>query len=258
VGPEPEGTLIGATSTTAVPLPTPTVPPPKTVAELLPYDWLTNMDIKEIRDYYALTLPGKYKAWFEIVFVQYDPNQAVPFDKDGDGQTDGYHVPYDAVIYFEPPVSSTPVYITLTEETSANGVDVRVEATEFIYNTEEKKGVTKKPLMDLDVKVYRVADIEAAGISPVNHKVYEDIAKNPLIPIFKTALQTTTPGEYRCSGVPKDDYVVIGHADWVTAYKHLGSMVESDDKNWENGEIFVNLKLQTGKKEKEKKDKKKK
>jgi hypothetical protein len=255
VGPEPDGTLIGA-SLNLTGSPTPNVPPRKVISERLPYDWLINMDIEEIRNYYALTQPGRYKAWFEMAFVQYDPNQAEPFDKDGDGQTDGYRVPHDAVIYFEPPVSSAPVYITLTEETAADGADVRVEATEFVYDAEDKKGVTQKPLMGLDVRVYRVADIEKAGISPVNHKVYEDIAKNPLIPVFKTALQTTTPGEYRCGGVPKDDYVVIGHADWVTAYKHLGSMVESDDDNWENGEIFVNLKLQTGKKEK--KDKKKK
>ena len=69
------------------------------------------------------------------------------------------------------------------------------------------------------------------------------------------AEQTKIPGEYICRNIPKDDYLVIGYAEQVTSYKHLGSIIATEDENWGNGEILVKLKLQTGKEEKDKKKK---
>jgi hypothetical protein len=252
-GPEPYGSLITSTEVAGGSSPSPTIPPPKVVAELLPYDWHKNMPIDAMRNYYPLTLPGKYKVWFKMTFVQYDPNKAEAFDIEPDGLIDGYKVPYNAVIWFEPLESSPPVYITLTTETSEIRSEIRVEATEFIYNDESKKGVTKKPL-DIEVRLYRTSDIESAGVisNPINQKDYGDIVTNPLIQGYRLAEQTKIPGEYIYKNIPKDDYIVLGYADQVTDYKHLGSIIESIDENWGIGEIFVNLKLQTGKKRKDK------
>ncbi|MGD8991375.1 MAG: hypothetical protein PVI00_07960 [Desulfobacterales bacterium] len=134
----------------------------------------------------------------------------------------------------------TNFQIASTEDIWAfNNVHFNMDLVSFGLGPHQN--VIKNLLMNLAVWIYRVADIEAAGISPVNHKVHEDITKNLLIPVYPTAEQTSMLEEYRCTGVPKDNYVVIGHAD-----------------GWKNGEIFVSLKMQTGKKEKtkEKKDKK--
>jgi hypothetical protein len=255
LGPEPYGSMITSTDDTGGSAPSPTVPPPKVAAEWLPYDWLKNMTVDEVRDFYPLTLPGKYKVWLKMTFVQYDPNKAEAFDTESDGIIDGYKVPYDAIIWSEPLESSPPVYITLTTATSEIRSDIRVEATEFIFDDEDKKGVTKKPL-DIEVRLYRTSDIIDAGVinNPVNQKDFGDIVTNSLIQGYRLAEQTIVPGEYIYRNIPKDDYIVIGYADRVTDYKHLGSIIESGDENWGNSEIFVNLKLQTGK---DKKDKKK-
>ena len=47
---------------------------------------------------------------------------------------------------FSPVSSSAPPIFTLTTEAMGIRSDIRVEATEFIYNEEDKKGVSKKPL----------------------------------------------------------------------------------------------------------------
>ncbi|MGD8991376.1 MAG: hypothetical protein PVI00_07980 [Desulfobacterales bacterium] len=255
LGPEPYGSLITSTDVNGGSAPSPTVPPPRVAAEWLPYDWLKNMTIDEMRNFYPLTLPGKYKVWFKMTFVQYDPNKAEAFDTESDGIIDGYKVPYDAIIWSEPLESSPPVYITLTTATSEIQSDIRVEATEFIYNEDDKKGVTRKP-MEIEVRLYRTLDIINAGVisDPINQKDYGDIVTNSLIQGYRLAEQTKVPGEYIYKNIPKDDYIVIGYASRVTDYKHLGSIIETEDENWGNGEIFVNIKLQTGK---DKKDKKK-
>ena len=257
LGPEPYGSLITSTDVTGGSAPSPTVPPPKVAAEWLPYDWLKNMTIDEVRDFYPLTLPGKYKVWLKMTFVQYDPNKAVPFDTESDGIIDGYKVPYDAIIWSEPLESSPPVYITLTTATSEIRSDIRVEATERIYD-EDTKEETKIPL-EIEIRLYKKSDIINAGVvsDPIKQKDYGDIVTNSLIKGYRLAEQTKIPGEYIYRNIPKDDYVVIGHADRVTDYKHLGDLIESRDKNWGKDEIFVKLKLQTGTDDKDKKDKKK-
>ena len=125
------------------------------------------------------------------------------------------------------------------------------------HNQDDKKGVTKKPL-DIEVRLYKTSDILDAGVisNPINQKDYGDIVTNSLIQGYRLAEQTKIPGEYIYRSIPKDDYIVIGYADRVTDYKHLGTTIVSGDKNWGNGEILVKLKLQTGKTKKEKKEKK--
>jgi hypothetical protein len=54
-------------------------------------------------------------------------------------------------------------------------------------------------------------------------------------------------GEFIFKSVPHDPegYLVLGHADRITDYKHLGRLVEAGDPNWGNGEIFKKLILMT-------------
>ena len=102
--------------------------------------------------------------------------------------------------------------------------------------------------------MYKQSEIEAAGVisNPINQKDFGDIVTDDRIPVFQLALSTNVPGEYFCPGLAKDDYIVIAHAEEVTDYKHLGKIIDSEDENWGNGEIYVNLKLQTGKDKKDK------
>ena len=245
LGPEPYGSLITSTDVTGGSGPSPTVPPPKVAAEWLPHDWLKNMTVDEMRDFYPLTLPGKYKVWLKMTFVQYDPIKAEAFDTESDGTIDGYKVPYDAIIWSEPLESSPPVYITLTTETSKIRSDIRVEATERVYDEDTKEEI-KVPL-EIEIRLYRKSDIIDAGVvsKPIKQKDYGDIVTNSLIQGYRLAEQTKIPGEYIYKNIPKDDYVIIGYAARVTDYKHLGDLIESRDKKWGKGEISVNLKLHT-------------
>jgi hypothetical protein len=256
LGPEPYDSLITSTEISGGSEPSPTVPPPKVAAELLPYNWLKNMTIDEMRDFYPLTLPGKYEVWLRMTFVQYDPNKAEAFDIESDGIIDGYKVPYDAIIWSEPLESSPHVYITLTTETSEIRSDIRVEATEHIYDSDTKEE-TKRPLA-IEIRLYKKSDLENAGVvsDPIKQKDYGDIVTNSLIQGYRLAEQTKIPGEYIYRNIPKDDYIVIGYADRATDYKHLGDFIASRNKSWGKGEILVTLKLLTGTDDKDKKDNK--
>ena len=86
---------------------------------------------------------------------------------------------------------------------------------------------TKTPLAGLDVRVYRRADIEAKGITPINWKSYGAIVAN----VSALSRCTTNSSGICIAGVPgPDSYVVIGVLDNLTD-KHLGSSVDSTDPN---------------------------
>ena len=244
-GPGVDGPLITFTSKTST-SPTPGVEPPLVNVEKLESGWLITMPIEEVREYYPLTQPGQYKVWFSMPFVQYDTDQVQQAVGDNDVPIpDKFVAPSGATVWTDP-IEFKETYITLTTDTVAVKSDVKIMATEYIFGEGNHPGVTKKPLTNIDVRLYKISAIEAMGITPVNPQVYGSIATNDTIPC-KLAQTTNTPGEYIFRAVSQDPggYLVLGHADRVTDYKHLGRLVEADDPNWGVGEISRKLILMT-------------
>jgi hypothetical protein len=246
-GPGTDGSLISWTSSGSG-SPTPSVEPPTVNVEKLDSGWLINMPIPEVRDYYPLTHPGQYRCWFAMPFVQYDTGQVQPAVNDnGDPIPNKYVAPPGAIVWTDP-IESQGTFIVLTTGVAAVKSDVRIKAVEYIFGEGSHPGVTKKPLIDIDVRLYKLSAIAAAGISPINHKVYGSIATNDNI-FNISADKTGISGEFIFKSVPHDPegYIVLGRADRITDYKHLGRFVEADDPNWGTGEIYRKLILMTDK-----------
>jgi len=248
-GPEPDSPIVtSAVSGAGGGAPTPQVPPPAVTADYLKAGWLVNMDIEEVRTYYPLTEPGSYKAWFEMPYVQYefDPGQAGEgIDTNGDGVPDQYKVPPLEVRSWGT-IKSAAAYVTLASAIPEVASDVVVTATEYVFGEGSHPGVTKKPLTQLQMRLYEESAIAAAGISPVNYKTYGAIASNALIP-FTLAEKTGIPGEYRFEDVTMGGYLVLACASSLTGYQYLGRSIVADDPNWGTGEISVNLILMADK-----------
>ncbi|MBW1887731.1 MAG: hypothetical protein JRI52_05190 [Deltaproteobacteria bacterium] len=242
-GPGPDGPLITATSGGGGGSPTPQVDPPEVAVEELINGWRINMPIAKVRDNYALTQPGQYRVWFIMPFVQYDTNEVDSCDADNDGIADENCVPPGAVVW-DGALETQPTYITLTKEVSSVTSDIRATCTEYVFGEGTHPGVTKKPLTGIELRLYKTDDIEAAGISPINHKVYGSIATNDTIP-FQTGTATTTPGEYLFDDFGKNEYLLLGYASRVTDFKHLGQLISADDDRWGNNDIVIKLKLMT-------------
>ncbi len=240
-GPEPNGPLITATSTGGG-SPTPSVEPPEVIVKKLEAGWSVNVLVQELREYYKLTEPGQYKVLFRMPFVQYDSGRVRTYDYDGDNDLDDV-APSDALIWWEPIVSQT-YYMTLTRAVAEKTSNVRVNAREFIFGEGSKPGVTKKPLTDIDVRLYKISDIQAQGISPISLKTYGLIATNSLIS-YMSAKKTAVPGEYLFDRVKQGDYLVLGCGSRVTDYKHMGSPIHADDVNWGIAEIAKQMILMT-------------
>lgn len=240
-GPEPNGSLITATSTGGG-SPTPSVELPEVIVKKLEVDWSANVPVVELREYYKLTEPGQYKVLFRMPFVQYDSGRVRTYDYDGDNDPDDV-APSDAVIWSDP-IESQIYYITLARAIPEKASNIRVTAQEYIFGEGTKPGVTKKPLTDIEVRLYKTSDIQAQKISPINQKTYGAIATNSLIP-YKLAQKTSVPGEYLFEKVKKGDYLVLGCGNRVTDYKHMGSMIGADDSNWGIAEIKTHMILMT-------------
>lgn len=238
-----EPKLITSTSGTNGPSPTPSLPPPKVAVEELDIGWLISMDTDpDGRDYYALTEPGQYKVWFSMPFVQYDPAQ-VEEVYDDVGNLIGHEAPPGAVLWNEA-LETQETYITLTSEAAAITSDLRFTATEWIHQS----SVTREPLTDIEVRLYKESDIEKAGMGKISHRTCGMIATNTSIP-FKIAERTGDLGnEYLFKKVQQDDYVVIGYAHRVTDYKHMWSSCGASNPNWGKGEISGDLRLVTSSK----------
>jgi hypothetical protein len=250
-GPEADSPIITSNSSGAGSSPSPSVPPKKVRAEQLAADWVITMDLAEVREYYPLTKPGTYTVWFEIPYVRYDSTNAEGIDTDNDGVFDYYEVPYDpenpkAEVLSSGTIKSAVTYITLAAATTGVTSDIRVKATEYVFGDGTHPGVTKKPLTQIQIRLYENSAVEAAGISLVNHTTYSAIASNFLIP-FTLARKTGTPGEYMFDDAKQGDYVVIAYANKLTGYKNLGRSVGVDNLNWGTGEISVNLILMADK-----------
>lgn len=240
-GPEPNGPLITATSSGGG-SPTPPVEPPEVIVKKLEGGWSVNVPVPELREYYKLTEPGQYKVLFRMPFVQYDSGRVRNYDYDGDNDLDDV-APSDAVIWTEPIVSQT-YYMTLTRAIAEKTSNVRVNAREFIFGEGSKPGVTKKPLTDIEVRLYKISDIQAQKISPINQKTYGLIATNSLIS-YMSGKKTAVPGEYLLERVKQGDYLVLGCGSRVTDYKHMGSPIGADDVNWGIAEIAKQMILMT-------------
>jgi hypothetical protein len=243
-GPEPNGPLITATSTGGG-SPTPPVEPPEVVVKELGAAWggnSVNVPVVELREYYKLTEPGQYKVLFRMPFVQYDSARVRAYDYDGDGITEDV-APSNAVIWSEPIVSQD-YYMTLTRAVAEKTSNIRVDAREYVFGDGSKPGVTKKPLTDIEVRLYKISDIQKQGISPINQKAYDAIATNGLIS-YKLAKRTSVPGDYLFEKVKKGDYLVLGCGNRVTDYKHMGGPIGADDPNWGIAEIKTHMILMT-------------
>jgi hypothetical protein len=103
---------------------------------------------------------------------------------------------------------------------------------------------TKKPLVDLEVRVYLKSQLISAGFSPVNFKVYDDIIINENLTPIGTCF-TNQSGECFIDIAIPDDYQIIGVIDNTTD-KHLGSPVSANDTEWINsGFVSKHLQLLT-------------
>jgi hypothetical protein len=239
-GPGADGQLITATSSGGGST-TPSVALPKVKVAKKPSPWRVSIPISELRDYYPLTQPGQYKAWFSIPFAQYDP-QMVSLGSDG-----YYEAPFDAVIWNKPLETQQEYYITLAREVPSKTSSIRVNCMEYIFGLGTRPGVTKQPIAynlasPFDVRLYRRSDIENAKITPINHQTCNRIVTEV------TAYRYTSvfiSGECVFEKVPQDSYVIIGVANGRTDYKHLWSPVAADDPKWGVGEILRNLILMT-------------
>lgn len=236
--------------------PTPPVAPEKVAVEELnskmppamPLPWAKKINIPELRDYYNVTLPGEYKLWFAMSFVQYDTANLEAVDENNDGIVDRYYVPFNDRIWSDV-IEFKEEYITLTTnaEEAAIKSDVRVTVTEYIFGEGSHPGVTKKPLVDTDFKL-RLFSRSAceAKYSPINHKTCGAITNDWELRsgALTAELVDAVNGEYLFRDVNQDDWVIIGHATALTDYKHLWKLIDADDDRW-GGEISVKLKLMT-------------
>jgi hypothetical protein len=248
-GPGPDGGLIRPSTGAGSSSPTPSVPPVKVKAERLEEGWLLNMPITDVRNYYPLSEPGTYQVWLEMPVVQYDPNQIEQIDCDNDTIVD-YCVPYDAVIWDDPIYSYDvaqgiePVTITLTAAQPAVVSDIRIMGTEFYFDEGSKPKMTQEPLSGVEVRLYKISDCEAFGISEINFETYASIVTNENIPFLLA--DEFAPGEYVCPKVAQDEYAIIGYGNADTSYRHLGSpSISETDPKWGKGEIVKNLILMT-------------
>ncbi|MCG7852961.1 MAG: hypothetical protein MIO92_10610 [Methanosarcinaceae archaeon] len=252
-GPGPDGGLITAKTYTEESSPTPSIPPVRVKTERLEGGWIISMPLNDVRKYYALTEPGKYLVWFEIPFVQYDPNQIEPIDCNEDGIIDDC-VPYNAVIWdlpiksFDETQGQKPVTITLTETVPQVTSTVRIIGTEFYFDKGSKPPMTRRPLSGVEVRLYKMSDIEIFGITKVNYKAYASICTNSNIPFILAAESPGGTGEYLCHDLAQDEYVIIGYGNEDTAYRHIGGSpvsIDANDPAWGNADIVRDLILMT-------------
>lgn len=248
-GPGPDGGLITPSTGAGSSSPTPSVPPVKVKAERLEGGWLLNIPINEVRDYYPLSEPGKYQVWLEMPVVQYDPGQIEQIDCDGDTLMD-YCVPYNAVIWDDPIYSYDvaqgiePVTITLTTAQPAIVSDIRITGTEFYFDEGSKPKMTRKPLSGVEVRLYKMSDCEAFGITEVDFETYASIVTNENIPFLLA--DEFALGEFLCEDVAQDEYAIIGYGNADTNYRHLGSpSISANGPKWGKADIVRNLILMT-------------
>jgi hypothetical protein len=209
--------------------------------------WARYMEIPDLRDFYKMDQPGTYTAWVSMPFISHNSDKVKPDEVNP--LSDRNFVPGDAEPLWptkdiiESDIESEKMSFVLTTGFPVGTYSIGVRCRHFIFGEGTRPGVTKVPLSDIYVRLYKRSYIEDNGISPINYKTCMDIVG---LTDFKVANQVkNSPGEYLFSNVEKDDYVVIGYGTTATDYKHLWGSISADDTDWDNGGILVNLILMT-------------
>lgn len=241
----PDGKIISFSGLSEGGSPAPSLPPDRIAVEELADGWSRYMPDIKLKDFYTLNQPGTYTAWVGMPFSSYDPSKV---KRDDLNPSSGEILSDVAPLWPIPDIGESHIEsermsFVLTTGSAAGTYSIDCMCRHFIFGDGSHPAVTKYPLGNIAVRLYKRSYIEAQGISPINYKTCIDIVE---LPDYKVAYEiANSPGEYRFSNVEKDDYVVVGYGTGVTEYKHMWASISADDTDWDNGGIFVNLILMT-------------
>ena len=110
---------------------------------------------------------------------------------------------------------------------------VEVSVDLFEIGTGSKPPAKKKPLENVNVRLFRRSEIPA-DYQPINWKTY------PLIweycrPVSNGSALTNSKGVAKFDGIEKDDYIVIAYYSGSDDFKHMGSPIDANDPDWSTG-----------------------
>jgi hypothetical protein len=249
-----EGRLITSASGRIGGSPTPSVAPEKIAVEELnskmppefeKSPWAKKIAIRDLRGYFKLRRPGKYKLWFAMSFVQYDPAKLEVVEGNKDDKQVRYYTHLKDTIW-SGVIEFKEEYITLKTSTPIKKSDVRVLISDKILNS-MSHGVAMKALPrpdDFVLRLYKRSAWEEI-YGTLNSKTFQAIANDAQLKsealVAKRA--DSAKGEFVFQDVAQDDCVIIGSSGREMGYRYLWAPIKAEDERWGKKEIYVKLQL---------------